>query len=165
VPGHPASGRTSAAGGRGSLVTQAITLLLHFPAAASEVKAPQRTALERLEQPAAAVLSELLVQQIAQPAASMAQTLERWRERPEYRRLCELATAAPLVQDAGAAARELCEAIQRLIDGELRRRLETLIGKARDQGLSEAEKAELQSLTVDQRSGMVAPAAGNPLPG
>jgi DNA primase len=165
LPGRPDSGRTSAAGGRGSLVTQAITLLLHFPAAASEVKAPQRTALQRLEQPAAAVLSELLVQQIAQPAASMAQTLERWRERPEYRRLCELATAAPLVQDASAAARELCEAIQRLIDGELRRRLETLIGKARDQGLSEAEKAELQSLTVDQRRGMAAPAAGTPPPG
>src|SRR6185437_4453262 len=133
------------AGGRGSVLTQAITLLLHFPAAAGAVSAAQRAALERLEQPATAVLGELRAQQTANPAASMAQTLERWRERPEYRRLCELATATPLVTDSLGASRELCEAVQRLIEGEQRRRLEALIEKARTSGLSEAEKAELQS--------------------
>jgi DNA primase len=143
--------------GRGSLTTQAITLLLHFPSAAGAVTLAQRAALERLGQPATTVLGELLVQQVAQPAASMAQTLERWRDRAEYRRLNELAAAAPLVTDAIAAARELCEAIQRLIEGEQRQRLESLIEKARTQGLSETEKAELQSLTVDQRTGIGVP--------
>ncbi len=139
--------------GRGSLTTQAVTLLLHFPSAAGAVTVAQRAALERLGQPTA-VLGELLAQQIAQPAASMAQTLERWRDRPEYRRLGELAAATPLVTDAIAAARELCEAIQRLIEGEQRQRLESLIEKARKEGLSGTEKAELQSLTVDQRTGI-----------
>src|SRR6185437_16921831 len=77
--------------GRGSLLTQAISLLLHFPQAATSIPPGQRQALEHIEQPAGSVLRELLAQQAAQPAASLAQTLERWRDRPEYRRLCELA--------------------------------------------------------------------------
>jgi DNA primase len=143
--------------GRGNLMTQAVSLLLHFPQAATSVPVAQRQALERFDQPAGTVLRELLAQQAAQPAASMAQTLERWRERPEYHRLCELAAATPLVLDAAAAARELCEAIQRLLDGELRRRLESLIEKARAQGLDAQEKLELQSLTMDQRAGALPP--------
>ncbi|HEY7928899.1 MAG TPA: DNA primase [Steroidobacteraceae bacterium] len=149
---RPARRRQSGTG-RGNLVTQAVTLLLHFPEAAAALPAGQREGLERLEQPAVAVLRELLSQQVEQPAASLAQTLERWRERPEYRRLCELAAATPLVSDGAAAASELSEAIQRLLDGQLRRRLESLIEKARAQGLDEQEKLELQSLTVDQRAG------------
>jgi hypothetical protein len=94
------------------------------------------------------VLRELLAELAAQPAQSMAQTLERWRERPEYRRLCELASSEPLARDSGAAARELNQAIERLLDAHLRGgRLEALIEKARSQGLDEAEKLELQSLT------------------
>lgn len=150
--------------GRGNLVTQAVSLLLHFPQAAASVPPAQRQALERIEQPAGTVLRELLAQQAAQPAASLAQTLERWRERPEYRRLCELAAATPLVPDAAAAARELCEAIQRLLEGELRRRLERLIEKARAQGLDEQEKLELQSLTMDQRAGALPPARASASP-
>ncbi|HEX4052050.1 MAG TPA: DNA primase [Steroidobacteraceae bacterium] len=149
--------RRAPGAGRGNLVTQAVTLLLHFPQAATLLSVEQRQALEHLDQPAGAVLRELLTQQSAQPAASLAQTLERWRERPEYPRLCELAAATPLVLDAAAAARELCEAIQRLLDGELRRRLESLIAKARALGLDEQEKLELQSLTMDQRAGALPP--------
>jgi len=164
---HPANAAPAARrrtpGGRGNLVTQAVTLLLHFPQAAAAVPAAQRQGLERLDQPGLTVLRELLAQQADQPAASLAQTLERWRERPEYRRLCELAAATPLVPDASAVARELCEAIQRLLDGEVRRRLESLIEKARAQGLDEQEKLELQSLTVDQRAGALPPARA-PLP-
>jgi hypothetical protein len=97
-------------------------------------------------------LSELLEELLARPALSMAQTLERWRERPEYRRLTELAAAKPLVSEAGAAGRELTQAIERLLDAQVRGgRLEALIGKARDQELSEAEKLELQSLITGQK--------------
>jgi DNA primase len=136
--------------GRGSLVTQAITLLLHFPAAASAVSEQQRGELARMDQPGVAVLIALLEQLQASPAASMALTLERWRERPEYRRLCELASSAPLVPDQAAASQELRQAVARLLDSELRRRLEVLIEKARGQPLDESEKLELQALTVAQ---------------
>ena len=136
--------------GRGSLVTQAITLLLHFPAAALAVDQPQRLQLSRLSQPGVAVLLALLEQLGASPAATMAQTLERWRERPEYRRLSELAASEPLVPDEGAAGQELSHAVARLLDAELRRRLEVLIEKARAQTLDESEKLELQALSVAQ---------------
>jgi DNA primase len=134
--------------GRGTLLTQAISLLLHHPTAGAAVSSEQRAALAGLEHPGIAVLRELLAELAAQPAQSMAQTLERWRERPEYRRLCELASSEPLARDSGAAARELNQAIERLLDAHLRGgRLEALIEKARSQGLDEAEKLELQSLT------------------
>jgi DNA primase len=136
--------------GRGSLVTQAITLLLHFPAAALAVDASQRLQLSQLGQPGVAVLLALLEQLGASPAATMAQTLERWRDRPEYRRLSELAASEPLVPDESAAGQELSHAVARLLDAELRRRLEVLIEKARAQTLDESEKLELQALSVAQ---------------
>jgi DNA primase len=134
--------------GRGTLVTQAITLLLHSPAAALAVSAEHRQALAALAHPGAATLSELLEELNARPALNMAQILERWRERPEYRRLNELAESEPLVTDSAAAARELRQAIERLLDAQVRGgRLEALIQKARGQSLSDAEKLELQALT------------------
>jgi DNA primase len=131
-------------------VTQAITLLLHFPAAATEVNPQQRLELTRMNQPGVAVLTALLEQLGESPAATMAQTLERWRDRPEYRRLCELGAGEPLVPDQAAAGQELRQAVARLLDSELRRRLEVLIEKARAQTLDESEKLELQALTVAQ---------------
>jgi DNA primase len=137
--------------GRGTLITQAITLLLHFPLAAAAVGSEQRSALSRLAQPGVAVLAELLEQQSTQPASNMAQILERWRERPEHRRLAELAAAAPLIEDSAAAGLELAWAVDRLLDRELRHgRLEALIEKARTERLEDAEKLELQALTQDQ---------------
>jgi DNA primase len=148
----PARGARSAARplGRGSLVTQAITLLLHFPAAAAAVLESQRTELRRMNQPGVPTLLALLEQLGASPAATMAQTLERWRDRPEYRRLCELAASELLVPDQAAAGQELRQAVARLLDLELRRRLDVLIEKARAQPLDESEKLELQALTVAQ---------------
>ena len=136
--------------GRGSLVTQAITLLLHFPAAATAVTGQQRAELTRMNQPGVAVLIALLEQLGASPAGTMALTLERWRDRPEYRRLSELGASEPLVPDQAAASQELRQAVARLLDSELRRRLEVLIEKARAQSLDESEKLELQALTVAQ---------------
>jgi DNA primase len=143
-----------ASAGRGTLITQAIALLLHFPGAAAVVSPEQRQALAQLPHPGVAVLSELLEEQISRPAHNMAQTLERWRERPEYRRLSELAASEPLVTDGPAAARELMRAVERLLDAQLRGgRLEALIEKARDQSLNEAEKQELQALTTGPAKG------------
>jgi DNA primase len=136
--------------GRGSLITQSIALLLHFPKAAAAVPEEQRLELAGLEQPGVDVLRELLDQQRSNPATSTAQTLERWRERGEYRRFGELAAIEPLVPDAIAAGAELREAVATLLRLGSRQRLESLIDKARLGGLDEAEKLELQTLTMAQ---------------
>jgi hypothetical protein len=114
--------------------------LLHFPAAVSAVSEQQLRQLTQMNQPGVAVLVALLEQLGANPAATMALTLERWRDRPEYRRLCELGAGEPLVPDQAAARQELSQAVARLLDSELRRRLEVLIEKARAQTLDDAEK-------------------------
>jgi DNA primase len=136
--------------GRGNLLTQAIALLLHFPDAARDVTDEQRQLLQRLDVPGIAVLRELLLQLEASPAATTAQLLERWRERPEHRRFGELAALSPLVPNRTAAGAELCEAVGRLLALEARQRLQALIDKAKAQELDEAEKLELQVLTMDQ---------------
>jgi DNA primase len=147
----PVGARNAAAArvtGRGTLVTQSIGLLLHFPASASAVTEAQRLDLMRLSAPGVDTLRELLEQQRLTPATTTAQTLERWRERPEYRRFCELAANPPLVPDRAAAEAELREAVARLLGQESRRRLEILIDKARAGTLDDSEKLELQALTV-----------------
>lgn len=139
--------------GRGSLLTQAISLLLHNPDAVKAISARQRQALAGIDHPGIAVLRELLGELADQPARSMAQTLERWRDRPEYRRLCELAASEPLSVDAQAASRELQDAVERLLEAHLRDgRLEALIEKARTGALSDEEKSELQSLTSGRKT-------------
>jgi DNA primase len=141
-------------GGRGSLLTQAISLLLHHPDAAAAVNERQRQALAGIGHAGIAVLRELLEELREQPARSMAQTLERWRDRPEYRRLNELAASEPLVPSSAAAGRELVQAVERLLDAQLRGgRLEALIEKARLSVLTDQEKQELQSLTTSSGRG------------
>jgi DNA primase len=144
--------RESPRSGRGTLMTQAINLVLHFPRAASAVSDEQRRALAGLPHPGIVVLRDLLEELAVRPAGTMAQTLERWRERPEYPRLCELAASAPLVglsSDSAAPGQELKEAVARLIDAQVRGgRLEVLIDKARQQPLNDVEKQELQALSM-----------------
>jgi DNA primase len=135
--------------GRGGLVTQAIQTLLHFPAAAARVPEPLRTAVARLDVPGAGVLNELLQQQLEHPAASVGQTLERWRDRPEQRRLAELAQAETLVVDMEAASRELKDNLARLCEGQQRQRMDELIAHAREGHVDEEEKLELQALIRD----------------
>src|SRR3984885_1876370 len=70
--------------GRGNLLTQAITLVLHHPAAAAAVSNPE--ALGNVDRPGVMVLKELLLQATAATSPSTAMLLERWRGRPEYSR-------------------------------------------------------------------------------
>jgi DNA primase len=140
---------TARRGGRGGLVTQAIQTLLHFPAAAARVPAPLRAAIARLDVPGAGILNELLLQQLEHPTASVGQTLERWRERPEQRRLAELAKSEMLVADLEAASRELTDSLTRLCGDGQRQRMDELIARAREGHVDEEEKLELQSLIRD----------------
>jgi DNA primase len=135
-------GRTSV--GRGNLLTQAITLVLHHPAAAAAVKDPET--LGHLDKPGVSVLKELLLQATAASNPSTAMLLERWRDRPEYGRLAELALAEPMVE-AEAAAKELHMAVEKLLEeygpGH---RMNELLRKAEELGLNYDEKAELSLL-------------------
>jgi DNA primase len=133
--------------GRGNLVRQAISLLVHFPAAAAHVG--ETEALERIDRPGVPLLVELLAQLREDPPASLAALLERWRDRPEHGPLSKLAAAECLVTDPEAAAAEIRSAVARLIADDTATRLEALQVKAREAPLSADEKLEIQSLIRD----------------
>jgi DNA primase len=131
--------------GRGNLLTQAITLVLHHPSAAAGVENPQL--LGRLAKPGMNVLQELLEQAAAGGQSTTAVLLEKWRERAEYARLTELAMGEPLVADAAAAGQELRMAVQKLLEEHgPGRRMDELLHKAEDLGLNIQEQAELKEL-------------------
>jgi DNA primase len=154
LPAEPAASERArhtsvppAAGGRRSLITHAIQMLLHYPSCAQRVDARVREELEQVDVPGVPVLRELLAELAAAPNQSLAQLLERWRERGEYKRLAELAAAEVLVTDTEAAARELTETLGRLLEQLRRQRLDELIAKARDRTIDTRETLELQALT------------------
>ena len=131
--------------GRGNLLTQAITLVLHHPAAAAAVSNPE--ALGNVDRPGVGVLRELLLQAAAATSPSTAMLLERWRDRPEYGRLAELAMTDPVVSEAEAAAKELHMAVEKLLEEYgPGRRMDELLRKAEELGLNFDEKAELSLL-------------------
>jgi DNA primase len=136
--------------GRGNLVRQAVSLLVHHPSAAA---APaDLEALSAVDRPGVPLLLELLTQLREDPAASTAVLLERWRERPEHVSLARLAATECLVLDPAAAAAELGSAIARLVAEETPgRRLDELLTRARDMALSDPEKQELQELLRARR--------------
>jgi DNA primase len=152
-PNRTPTGRPELAGqhrsrisvGRGNLLTQAITLVLHHPAAAAAVTDPE--ALGNVDKPGVAVLKELLLQASTATSPSTAMLLERWRDRPEYGRLAELAMADPMVAEADAAAKELHMAVEKLLEEYgPGRRMDELLRKAEELGLNFDEKAELSQL-------------------
>ena len=137
----------ASAPGRGNLVRQAVTLLVHHPGAAATVSGQQIDAVAAIDRPGIPLLAELLTQLREDPPANTAAVLERWRDRPEQGSLAKLATAVCLAPDAAGAAAELRSALNRLISDESPvRRLDELMAKARDSALDEAEKQELQAL-------------------
>jgi len=141
--GNRGAARVSA--GRGNLLSQAITLVLHHPAAARAVT--HLDALGNLDRPGVGVLKELLEQAAAMTEPSTAMLLERWRERPEYARLSALAITEPMVADATGTAKELQMAVERLVEEYgPGRRMDDLLRKAEEMGLNSDEKTELSNL-------------------
>jgi DNA primase len=137
------AGRASA--GRGNLLSQAITLVLHHPAAARFVK--DAGALDNVNRPGVAVLKELLDQAAGMERPSTAMLLERWRSRTEYGRLSELAVSEPMVAEAQGAAKELQMAVEKLLEEYgPGRRMDELLRKAEELGLNNDEKTELSLL-------------------
>jgi DNA primase len=146
---HSGANRRAASAGRGSLVRQAVRLLLHFPQLAAEISDASIATLARLDEPGVGVLGALASELRERPASSTAQVLERWRDRPEAGHLARLAAMESLVNDAPAAQRELAHALERLLQGADRRRLDGLLEKDRASSLSAEEKLELQRLTME----------------
>ncbi len=97
-------------------------------------------------EPGVAFLVELLDSLAEMPATSAGQVLERYRERHEYPRLVELASAETRAPDARAAARELSQAIDKLSDHAAQARLDALLAKSRSATLDAVEKDELLRL-------------------
>ena len=142
-PARQTRGRISI--GRGNLLTQAITLVLHHPAAAHVIADMQ--ALGAVDRPGVGVLRELLEQSRGTAEPSTATLLERWRDRAEYERLAQLAMLDPLVADVTAAAKELKMAVEKLLEEfGPGRRMDELLKKAEEMGLNYDEKAELSLL-------------------
>jgi DNA primase len=140
---HPRGARASA--GRGNLLSQAIALVIQHPGAAQQVRGPEL--LAGVTRPGVAVLRELLEQAAAMDQPNTAMLLERWRSRPEYGRLSELAVSEPLVADLQGAASELHMAVEKLLEEcGPGRRMDELLQKAKDLGLNSEEKAELSTL-------------------
>jgi DNA primase len=135
--------------GRGSLVRQAVRLLLHFPQIAADIPEPPLQRIRALDEPGIDVLSALIDELRTTPAHSTAQVLERWRGRPDEPHLARLAGMEALVKDAAAAQRELADALGRLHQESVRRQLDRLLEKDRTLRLSKEEKLELQQLTMD----------------
>ena len=133
-----------AVAGRGNLVRQAISLLVHFPGAGAAVSL--NDALESVDRPGIPLLVELLAQLREDPVPTTAALLERWRDRPEHGPLEKLATGECLVPDETAAAAEIRSALERLVTEHALVRMQVLEDKAREEPLNAAEKTELQGL-------------------
>jgi DNA primase len=156
-PAPPRVRRSAAAGtvtaGRGNLVRQAVSLLVHHPSAAATTVV-DLDALSAVNRPGIPLLLALLTQLRDDPPTSTAMLLERWRDSPDHAALSKLAAAECLVSDATAAAAELGSAVARLVvEANPTVRIDELLAKARESELSADEKQELQRLLQARRTG------------
>ena len=133
--------------GRGSMVRQAIRILVHHPTVAGSVGFPD--GLEEVEMPGIPVLIELLNDLQENPCPTTGALLERWRGRPHHESLSRLATSEFQV-DAAGAAKELAGALEQLFPQRRERRLDELVRKKGEAGLNEAERLELQGLLTNR---------------
>ncbi|MCC5794371.1 MAG: DNA primase [Chromatiales bacterium] len=139
----PAPRRSPARGGRGTLVRQAVTLLLHFPAIGGNIAVPEGLAAVRL--PGVGLLLELLALTGSKPDIRTATLLERFRERPERPHLEALLAVEPLVDQDGAR-RELEDCLGKLRVAAQHQRMSELLSLAGEQRLDSAGRDELRAL-------------------
>lgn len=145
TPARPAPQRRVAppARGRGSLVRQAVRILVHHPCVATQVHTAPEALLD-IERPGIPLLVQLLDDLQTNPCPHTAALLERWRGRPDFEALAKLArTEYPV--DAAGAALELADALNQLFPKRLERRVDELVRKQSREGLTDAERAELQT--------------------
>ncbi len=145
--------RVAVSAGRGSLVRQAITRLLWYPAIATQVGPAERAALDRLSEPGVELLRELIDNLSAAPAQLPAQVIERWADRPEGESLQKLLQKEEVITEPAAAAEELRAALTKLARLADTQRLQALQEKSKAGPLDAAEKLEFQRLMLRPDSG------------
>jgi hypothetical protein len=138
--------------GRRGLVTQAIQILLHFPATSTAIPEPLCASLEDIAEEklgGIGTLRALLAALRARPGRTGSQLLEEWHDRPEHRRLGEL-QAERLLLDAAQAGAELRGILDRIASQESQerqaRRYDELLAKVESRSATAEEQLEFQSL-------------------
>jgi DNA primase len=126
--------------GRGSVVRQAVRILVHHPSVATEVNSPP--GLQDVKKPGVPLLIELLNELRLNPCASAGALLERWRGRPDLGHLTKLAQETLLIEPS-QAVHELTGALNKVVLEGLVPRVEEL---SRKPALTDSEKLELQRL-------------------
>ena len=129
--------RAAAVNPRGTLIRQAISLVLNYPSIAP--KLAEIPDLAMIDQPGARLLRQLLETAVEHAEISPARLLERFRDDPEGRHLGRLLNTAPLDSEEAASA-VLQDMLERIVAEHLKRRLEALLAKS---PLSADERAEI----------------------
>jgi hypothetical protein len=128
---------------RGRLVDQALTIILQYPIAARSVAPPSPS----VKHPHAGLLRELFGQALSMIWPTTAVLLERWRDRLQYAQLAVLVSREPMIANATDAALELRDIFEKIEEAHgAGRRMDDLLCKAEERGLSFEEKRELGDL-------------------
>ncbi len=130
-----------------SLVRTAVALLVQTPTLAAEIEPPWM--FSELRQPGIALLVELIRLCRDRPALTTGALLETFAEREESVALNKLATMDLLV-DPGKGRADFLGAISQLDVQTSQQRLDDLIARQLDGGLSDAERDELRQLMVNK---------------
>ncbi len=132
-----------AANRRGSLGRQAISLLLHYPAVASQIPLPH--ALLSAELRGLELLRELHGLASSRSGVGTAALLERFRGRSELPHLAQLLAEEQLIGAADAST-EFADCLERLVSAAMQQELAALLQEASRRTLSAEELSRLADL-------------------
>jgi DNA primase len=141
-------GRARTSAGRGSLMRQAVVILVRFPAIAQQVTVEERAGLNGVEEPGIELLCALLDDLRERPLQIPAQVIERWADKPGGDALQKLLQREEIITDAAGALGELRGALAKLEATVAERRLEALEDKSRRIRLEPEELKEFQELML-----------------
>lgn len=132
---------------RGSIVRQAIGLLIQHPQLANALTG--MPPLDQVNLKGTVLLQQLVNQVHETPEISAPQLLERWRNTPEYNALLKLAGWQHDVDDNNLQS-HFVDTIVQIINKHLELRLEQLAHKDRVEGLTSDERKEYAQLITNE---------------
>lgn len=132
---------------RGSIVRQAIGILVQNPQLANELEGMPR--LDQIKLKGTDLLQQLIDQVQQQPNITSAQLLERWRGLEPYNALLKLTSWQHEVADENLTSHFVDNIVQ-IINKHLELRLEQLAHKSRVEGLTSDERKEYAQLITNE---------------
>lgn len=132
---------------RGSIVRQAIGILIQNPNLANELEGMPR--LDQVKLKGTDLLQQLIDQVVEQPTITSAQLLERWRGQNEYNALLKLTSWEHDVANENLQS-HFVDSIVQIINKHLELRLEQLAHKSRVEGLTSEERKEYAQLITNE---------------